>query len=84
MDIGSQIQGLEMKLRNQVFFVNAGVVGGLLLAEYRGAPGVLLLPTGFILIVIVNAIFALRWRSRRVPQDCVFCNAYRFFAPSLS
>jgi hypothetical protein len=63
VDLGSEIQRVEMKLRNQILLVNAGITGGLVLEVYRGAPLPVIAGVGCVLFLMANAIFLFRWKN---------------------
>jgi hypothetical protein len=52
----------KMGLRNQVLIVNIGILGGLVLEYYQGAPILPLGVAGVVVALLANGIFCFRWR----------------------
>jgi hypothetical protein len=53
----TQLQGLEMKLRNQIIIVNLSIAVGLCYEALRGSPKVSVAIVGVVLLSLVNMIF---------------------------
>lgn len=51
-----------MSLKNRIVIVNISIVAGLLFEYFRGAPMLAVWTSGIFLLLLVNAIFGIRWR----------------------
>jgi hypothetical protein len=56
---------MEMKLSHQAILVNIGILAGLILGYYDGAPMLSLLLAAGLLLMLANTIFFLRWKKRK-------------------
>jgi hypothetical protein len=61
----AQLQGLEIKPRNQVIIVNLSIAVGLGFEVLRGSPKISVAIVGVVLLSLVNMIFWYRTKKSR-------------------